>query len=236
MLNASFQCFFPPPPVLLIVFPVNWRARLRAAIEKSGKKHSAIAREAGVAPETLSRILSSAHPRPSFDLVVRIAHAVGENVGWLVDERGFSLSGDEQRQLRKVVRFLDDALAGTTVHRRERPEPNAVQAGATDIPRAYTTRGARLVYEASGDAMIGAGIADRDVLFVKPTRSTREAGGRVVVCRLDDAEYVRLLDVRAGRLRLLSRNSRFPPIEIADDSTRFELIGIVVGRTGPLGS
>lgn len=235
MLNASFQCFFPPPPVLLIVFPVNWRARLRDAIERSGKKHSAVARDAGVAPETLSRILNDAHPRPSFDLVVRIAHAVNENVGWLVDERGFSLSFDEQRQLRKVVRFLDDALVGPTVHRRDRPEPNAQPTGATDIPRVYTTQGARLAYEIAGDAMVGAGILDRDVLFVKPTRNAREATGQVVVCRIDDEQYVRHLDMRGGRVRLLSRNSRFPPIDIAEDSTRFELIGIVVGRTGALG-
>jgi len=79
--------------------------------------------------------------------------------------------------------------------------------------------------------MIGAGIADRDLLFVKPTRSTREANGRVVVCRIDGAEYVRVLDLRSGRVRLLSRNERIAPIEIAETS-RFELIGIVVGRTG----
>ena len=231
--SGEYRCFFPPPPVLRLVPQLNWRERLRTAVEKSGKKHSAIASEDGVDPATLSRILN-AHMRPSFETVVRIAHSIGEHVGWLLDEPGYSLSGDEQRQLRKVIRFLDDTLLAAGTHRRQ--EPNATSAGAADIPRAYTTRGARLVYEASGDVMINAGIADRDVLFVKPTRSTREAGGRVVVCRLDDAEYVRLLDVRAGRIRLLSRNSRYPPIEIADDSTRFELIGIVVGRTGPLGS
>ena len=108
--------------------------------------------------ETLSRILSSAHQGPSFDTIVRIAHAVNENVGWLLDERGFSLSTDEQKQLQKVVRF-DDALR--SAHRRERQEPNAVPASASgaEIPRAFASRGARLAYEAAGDSMIGAGIA-----------------------------------------------------------------------------
>jgi transcriptional regulator with XRE-family HTH domain len=213
----------------------DWRRRLRAAIEKSGKKHSAIARDAGVAPETLSRVLNSAHHRPTFDTIVRIAHAIDENVGWLLEERGFALSGEEQLQLRKVVRFLDDTLAGATVHRRERPEPNAVSAGAVEIPRTYALRGARLVYEAVGDSMIGAGIADRDVLFVKPTRSMREASGRLAVCRVDGADFVKLLDLRAGRIHLLSRNDRTPPLELTEDSARFELIGIVVARTGALG-
>ncbi len=209
--SGAVLCFFPPPPVLILVAEVNWRERLRAAIDRTGKKHSAIAREAGIAPATLSRILTSAHVHPTFDAVVRIAHAVNENVGWLLDERGFALSADEQKQLRKVVRFLDDTLlTGTATHRRDRPEPNAVPAGTTDIPRAYAVRGARLAYEAAGDSMIGAGIADRDLLFVKPTRSTREAAGRVVVCRVDTAEYVRVFDVRGGRVRLLSRNDPSP--------------------------
>ncbi len=225
---------FGDPPVLTLVKPPDWRERLRAAVARSGKKQSAIARDAGVAPETLSRVLTSTLAHPSFDVVVRIARALDENVGWLLDERGFSLTAEEQKQLRNVVRFLDDTLLASTTSRRDRPESNAVAAGSDDIPRAYTVRGARLAYEAAGDSMIGAGIADRDVLFVKPTRSTREANGRVVVCHIDGAEYVRVLDVRAGRIRLLSRNDRYPPIDLADDS-RFELIGIVVGRTGALG-
>lgn len=229
--TATFRCFFPPLPVFHLVLPVNWRERLRVAVERSGKKHSAIAVAAGVAPATLSRILN-ARMSPTFDTVVAIAHAVDENVGWLLDERGFALSGDEQRQLRKVVRFLDDVIVGA-VHRRDRHEPNAMAAAGADVPRLYASRGARLVYEAAGDSMLGAGIADRDLLYVKPTRSTREANGRVVVCRIDGAEYVRILDIRAGRTWLLSRGDREPPIEIADG--KLELIGIVIGRTGSLG-
>ena len=206
---------------------------MRAAVKRSGKRHSVVAREAGIAPETLSRILSASHAQPAFDTVVRIARAVNENVGWILDERGFPLSTEEQTQLHKVVRFLDDTLSAA--HRRERQEPNAIPAGApgVEIPRAFASRGAKLVYEAAGDSMIGAGIAERDVLYVKPVRSTREAAGRVVICRVDGSEYVRALDVRGGRIRLLSRNDRYPPIEVSDDgSQRFELVGVVVGRTG----
>ena len=212
---------------------VDWRQRLRAAVTRSGKKQSAIARDAGVAPETLSRILTATLAHPSFEIVVRIARAVNENVGWLLGERAFSLSADEQKQLRKASRILEDALLGMTLTRRERPQPNALPVAAADIPRAYGVRGARLAYEASGDSMIGAGIADRDVLFVKPTRSTREANGRVVVCRFDGAEYVKVLDVRGNGIRLLSRNDQHLAIEIVEND-RFELVGIVVGRSGAL--
>jgi len=228
--NATWSSHFPSLPVCHLVKPVDWRERLRTAIARSGKKQSWIAQEAGIAPETLSRVLTSTLTRPSFDVIIRIAHALNESVGWLLDERGFSLSAEEQKQLREVVRFLDDMLLGVSPQ-RERPEPNALMATA-DIPRAYHVRGARLAYETSGDAMSGAGILDGDVVYVRPVRGTREANGRVVVCRVDDAEYVRVLDVRTGRVRLLSRNERFPPIEV--ESHRFDLIGIVVGRTGAL--
>ena len=106
----------------------------------------------------------------------------------------------------------------------------------SEIPHAFKFRGARLAYEAAGDSMIGAGITDRDLLYVKPTRSTREAAGKIVVCRIDAAEYVKLLDVRAGTLRLLSRNERYPPMDVPEGPNRFELIGIVVGRSGALQS
>ena len=220
-------------PVLRLSLAVDWRERLRAAVKRSGKRHSAVAREAGIAPETLSRILNATNAQPAFDTIVRITRAVNENVGWILDERGFPLSTEEQTQLHKVVRFLDDTLSAA--HRRERQEPNAIPAGApgVEIPRAFASRGAKLVYEAAGDSMIGAGIAERDVLYVKPVRSTREAAGRVVICRVDGSEYVRALDVRGGRIRLLSRNDHYPPIEVSDDgSQRFELVGVVVGRTG----
>ncbi|HJQ38236.1 MAG TPA: XRE family transcriptional regulator [Thermoanaerobaculia bacterium] len=211
----------------------DWRERLKTAVAKSGKKQSVIARDAGVAPETLSRILNASLPNPSFDVIVRIARAVNENVGWLLDERGFVLTMEEQKQLRDVARILDDTLLTSAASRRDRPESNASLSTASEIPRGYAVRGARLAYEAAGDSMTGAGIIDRDVLFVKPTRNTREAAGRVVVCRVEDAEYVRVLDIRAGRTRLISRNERYLPIEVGEGS-RFELIGIVVGRTGAL--
>ena len=210
--------------------PVNWRARLRSAIEKSGKKHTAIAADAGIDPTTLSRILN-ARMQPTFETVIRLARAINESVGWLLDERPFSLSVDEQKQLRKAAHTIEEALAAMAVPRRERPEPNALPIASVDIPRTYGVRGARLAYEASGDSMLGAGIADRDVLFVRPTRSTREAGGPVVVCRVDGSEFVKTLDLRGGRLRLVSPGDAHPPIDVGD-SQRFELIGVVVGRIG----
>jgi len=230
-LNARWSVRFPRP--LTIVLVLGWRDRLRMAIEKSGMKHSAIAAEAGITPATLSRVLTAAHQHPTLDTIVRVAHAINENVGWILDEPSYVLSAEEQRKLHEAVRILETSLRSSSRQRlKTRAESNAVAIGANrEIPRAFASIGARLIYEAAGDSMIGAAIADRDLLFVKPTNSIREASRKVVVCRLGADEYVKQLDVRDGHIRLLSRNERHGPIEVRDDDD-FELIGIVVGRAG----
>ena len=206
--------------------PEPWRNRLRDAIERSGRKHSDVSRAARINPATLSRVLNG-HLQPSFETVTRIAHAVNENVGWLLEERGFTISEEEQREVRKALRILEDVVAQTSI---VRVSPNAIQVASIDVPHAFITRGARLVYQALDDSMRGVSITKGDIVYVKPTRDLDDAAGRIVVCRFDGAEYVKILDIRGGRMFLLSRNDRHPPIDI--DERRFELIGIVVGRSG----
>jgi transcriptional regulator with XRE-family HTH domain len=83
----------------------DWRSRLRMAIDHTNKKHSYIAREAGIDPTTLSRILTGRmHPR--FETVVRVVHVCGETVGWLLEEYGFTYSKDERTQLAKAAEII----------------------------------------------------------------------------------------------------------------------------------
>jgi predicted RNase H-like HicB family nuclease len=89
--------------------PLNFepfRLRLREAIERSGEKHSVIARHAAIAPETLSRLLGVSNQRPSFDTVVRITHAAGETVGWLLGEPAYSLSVTERIRIREAAETI----------------------------------------------------------------------------------------------------------------------------------
>jgi len=84
----------------------DWRERLRGAIRRSGRRQNAIAEEAGVTPVTLSKILTGGHANPRFETVVAIVHAAGENVGWLLDEQGFNLSGEQRYQVRTAAEVL----------------------------------------------------------------------------------------------------------------------------------
>jgi transcriptional regulator with XRE-family HTH domain len=81
----------------------GWRERLRIAVESDGRKQAAIAWDAGIAPETLNRILNGAHPH--LETVARIAQACGTTVGWLLDERA-SLSVAERRTLRAAAAII----------------------------------------------------------------------------------------------------------------------------------
>jgi transcriptional regulator with XRE-family HTH domain len=83
----------------------EWRKRLRHAVEQTGDKHSVVAARAGVAPETLSRILTGTHSHPQFETVARIARACGVGVGWVLNER-LSFTDEERRKLRNAAAII----------------------------------------------------------------------------------------------------------------------------------
>ncbi|HEV7425320.1 MAG TPA: XRE family transcriptional regulator [Thermoanaerobaculia bacterium] len=209
---------------------VSWRERLRVAIDASGRTQGAIAASAGVSPETLSRVLSGVHAQPAFETVVRIAHAVGESVGTLLDEPAFILDGEQRAELRRVINYLNSAIRMSPAIDQQ-SAPNAVLKRTADVPRGYHRRGARLVFQAIDDSMVDAGIVDGDLLFVVPTRALRAAAKHIIVCRFANVTLVKELELRAGRIRLISRNERYAPIEV-DEENDLQLVGIVIGRLG----
>jgi transcriptional regulator with XRE-family HTH domain len=222
----------PESSAVQYVAGMSWRERLRASVDVSRRKHSLIAADAGVSPETLSRVLSGQHPRPSFETVVRIAHAVGENVGWILGEHGFALTAAQRRELRGFIAFLNAEILGAAPKLDSRAAPNAIRRRDADVPPPHRALGARLVYEARGDSMADAAIAEGDLLYVAPSADVRHAAGRIVVARLGAATFARQLEVRAGRTHLLSRSERYSPIDVDEESDRFELVGVVVARSG----
>jgi transcriptional regulator with XRE-family HTH domain len=90
----------------------DWRGRLRDAINRTGKKHSVIAWEAGVTRATLSRVLTGKHAQPKFETILRIAHAAGENIGYLAGEQGFGLSSDERAKIQTAAVILINLTRG----------------------------------------------------------------------------------------------------------------------------
>lgn len=100
---------------------VPWRDRLRFAVGRTGKKQSYIAELAGISPETLSRILSGRHRKPSFDAVVSIARACRVTVAWVLNEPSLPLTEGERATLQSAGAILRQKL--------DVPPPNAVYIG-----------------------------------------------------------------------------------------------------------
>src|SRR5690242_7074593 len=97
--------------------------RLRAAVDRSGLKQSTIAAEAGIAPATLSRILTGRIAEPSFETIVAIVHALGESVGTVLGERGFALDANELKSLADFTDLLQRTVVRSAA--ATGPEPNA---------------------------------------------------------------------------------------------------------------
>ncbi|HEX6086302.1 MAG TPA: helix-turn-helix domain-containing protein [Thermoanaerobaculia bacterium] len=116
---------------------------------------------------------------------------------------------EDVARLARVVHVTVGSLLG------ERPTTVRLVEGE-EIPRMYAARGATVVYEVVGDTLTREGILDGDLLFVRPTNDIDEAGAQPTVCRIGGEQYVRVLRDRD-----------------IDDET-FELLGIVIGRSGPV--
>lgn len=77
---------------------------------------------------------------------------------------------------------------------------------------------------ARGESMIGAGIADGDILVVD--RALQARNGDIVIASVYGEFTVKRLEMLQGRVRLLPENPLFEPIVITED-TGAEFFGVV---------
>lgn len=91
----------------------EWRTRLRAAIKRTGRKHSDVAWRAGITPVTLSRILNAPTCNPYFGTIVRLARAIDEPLSALASEPA-PLNAAEVQELQTAIGILQRLLARST--------------------------------------------------------------------------------------------------------------------------
>ena len=77
----------------------------------------------------------------------------------------------------------------------------------------------------SGDAMIGAGIFNGDVVIVD--RSMKAVSGKVVIAMLNGEMLIRRLEKTFNKLRLVPETSRLSPIDIDLSGAEFSIWGVV---------
>jgi transcriptional regulator with XRE-family HTH domain len=219
-------------------------ARLEAAIKASGKSQKRVAKESGITPEALNRILRGTNPNPRIQTLVRIAAAAKVTVGALLREWE-AFGPEDEHQLLQMRQWIDDKLGIDA-----RGEPNAVivesraptltrQTRVADRARAARIEspfgsGVHLTLRAVGDTMIGAGILAEDMLYAVPQTGSEQPIGSIVACRLGGSIFVKRLVSEHRRLYLVSAHPRYRSIPI-QNSDPFEILGVVIGRTGRVG-
>src|SRR4051812_39983909 len=231
---------------------MDFRARLRQAIDATGKEDKTIAADAGITKETLSRILNGAIQDPGFETMNRLAAATNVTIGWLAGDEPFSPA--DRDKLVEIIDYLsaklrpasartkpnafpvivatDDPLPLAVPEEAMRAQatpgaeqdPNAVPAGPSDIPAGDRYKQS---YEAVGDSMIDAAIIDGDILYLRKALNREDAEGEIIVCSVDGSVYLKRFFFRNRRPELRSENRTYGPM-ILDLSQRFEIIGIVI--------
>ncbi|CAN5415454.1 translesion error-prone DNA polymerase V autoproteolytic subunit [soil metagenome] len=84
---------------------------------------------------------------------------------------------------------------------------------------------ATFFFRMNGDAMIEAGIFDRDVLIVD--RSVKAVNGKVIIAVYNGELVVRRLEKNINKIKLVPDNRRMQPIEVQDDPD-FNVWGVVM--------
>lgn len=222
--------------------------RLQAAMKGVGKTVGQLADEVDVTREHLSRIIHGENQNPSYQLLLRLARATNTTLGALNGE-SIDISPQDEHTLTRFRDWVDGKLA--TIDALS--EPNAViipeleltvresrvadrkqralQTNATPFPDAT------LFLRAMGDSMRGAGILPGDTLYATTRRrnAMTSALDRIIACRIGDATFVKRLTSHRRRHFLLSAHPRYKAIDIDPDDPRFEILGVVIGRSGSVG-
>jgi DNA polymerase V len=83
-----------------------------------------------------------------------------------------------------------------------------------------------------GEAMIGAGIFDGDIVIVD--RSIKAANGRVVIATLNGEMLIRRFEKTFNKIRLLPETNKLSPIDVDTSSAEFSVWGVVTYTVHPL--
>lgn len=235
--------------------------RIRIAIDLKGLKDIWVAQGAGISTTTLSNIIRGETRDPSVSVLAAIADVLNESVDALLGRPGHPLLKKEQETLRDAADIIthrvlpapnDQNVATTPLPRRRKQKrtPRTVPAprvAATptreiftdvrevrrhQIPRDLRELGVRRVFTVEGDSMIDAGIQPGDILYVRTDVTRAEANGRIVVCRHETYECVKLLRVLAdGAVALVSENPKYEDVTLTPEQAEaLEVYGIVVNR------
>lgn len=230
---------------------------LREAVRATGIKQVVIAHDTGIPTPKISKILRG-HQEPTVDEFIAIARAIGKDPALFVSDGDVVVSLQKLLDAQAAAATTRDLLASMTTgaasHPRivpitkpaQRRDVRPIQAAANAnvefeggveekrkrIPRRAWARKARRIVRAIGDSMEGpGGIANGELAYMKVTRNLKAAVGWIVVIRVNDALYLKTLEIIGRKLKLVSINeASHPPIEADERSDSIQLYGVIVDQ------
>lgn len=229
--------------------------RIRAAIEAKNLSQAWVAEEVGMTPAALSNIVTGVTKDPSFFTVLAIARVIKEPLSAIVDDPRIFWTNEEIARLRQTGEWLVKRTAaehaGTVLEVPQRKKgrskaarvfpvaassgtvlyPDAFELRERRIPKRYRELRADAVFSVQGVSMKGEGIFPTDLLYVHRTQDVMSAIDKIIVCTVDDMILVKRLKTRGRKLILRSAHGDHKPMTVDEDSSRFRLIGIVVGSS-----
>ncbi len=229
--------------------------RIRALIDAKNLAHRWVAEEVGITAPALSRILDGTTRDPSFFTVYAIAAVIKEPVSAIVGDSPLIWSKDDIEKLAFHGEWLVERTKGrlavtplpiparrksggtkakvvpVAATPRSGLEPAAFELPEKRIPPKMKKERATRVFQVVGESMTGAGYEDGDLVYVRPDREPRSAVGKVVVCTVDGTPLLKHLRTRGRRLLLESSHPKHPPMLVDEESERFRLVGVVIGKS-----
>lgn len=223
--------------------------RLRRAMDARDLTQKEIAVRTGLEPATVSDIVND-RTKPKHETVERMVEAIGVTFGELYDEPRLYLSERDVETLKRAAdlnqRLVENDAAqkalrdltpppprpprrgGDVIHdARRHPADELVSLINFKIPQAFGRENARQAFRVITDSMIGAGIQENDIVYVRWSPYEEAADGEIIVCRLNGALKIKRLDLRGGRRVLQNANPRYEDLVIGETDT-FNMIGVVV--------
>ena len=175
---------------------------------------------------------------PDEEIPESMVHSISEVVGKLQPDRQknvYDYATDQlhaQSHPQKVVPFK----VPTPIHYTEVQLLGVVSAGTGEfqvdgdeqptIQYPGRVPGYDYALRVNGDSMYPM-LEDNQVIFVRHSNGSDVHTGQIVIALLNDCAFVKKIDLDEGRIRLISLNPKYKPIEVDEDDD-FQIQGTVV--------
>lgn len=199
--------------------------RLQQALDAADKTQTDVSRALGFSKSMMS-LYVNARSMPESDRLYRIAEYLNVDAAWLfgatVNPDGTAIDSVDRTEFFKVQKHMIPLLGNIACG-----QPIL----ADDQIESYIDPedvNADFALHAKGDSMIGDGIRDGDVIYVRQQNDVNQ--GDIAVVMIDDEATLKHVYKHQGEVQLYASNVKYPPISVREsDGKNVAILGKAVG-------